>query len=236
MVDAEISLLNLDLSRFYRIYNNVHEMLGARDYEPLEKKLKRKAFISRYLGYMAELQDDSNDIDAFGVIDQLTLLFKRKKTQLLVYFLPLETKLAQNDMDYIINTLMVEKNAQHLVIVANSKATPKVSSVLGILGSRAQLFTENELLTNITKHQFVPKHVLVSGDEQKRVLDEFAKLPGDDEYHLDVFPGMFTEDAVAKYYNFQLDDLVRIERVRKDGFVDISYRVVTLPMTDKEKK
>ncbi len=234
MSDAAESLHNLDLNRFYRIYNTVYEMLADRGYKPLEAQLSKRKWVSRYLGYLAELEDDSNELDVFGIIDNMALLFKRGKKQLLVYFHPLDSKLCQNDMNYIHN-LMSEKKAQHLVIVANNKATPKVSSVLGILGHNAQLFNEAELVFNVTKHQLVPKHVCVTGEERESILKTYATLP-DGKQHIDLLPGMFTCDAVAKYYNYKVDDLIRIERPRKDGFVDISYRVVIYPITEKDRK
>lgn len=234
MSDATESLHCLDLNRFYRIYNTIYEMLNDRGYTPVQAQLSKKKWISCYLGYLAELDNDSSDMNVFGVIDNMTLLFKRGTKQLLVYFHPLDSKLCQSDMNCIHN-LKSEKKCQHLVIVANNKATPKVSSVLGILGHHAQLFSENELVLNITRHQLVPKHTCIVGEERNIVLNMYATLP-DGKQHNDLLPGMFTCDAIARYYNFKVDDLIRIERPRKDGFVDISYRIVIYPITDKDKK
>ena len=234
MTDAIDSLHNLDLNRFYRIYMTIHEMLDDRGYEPLETPMKKNTWISRYLGYLSELEDNSNDVDVFTVIDNMSLLFKRGKKQLLVYFHPLDSKIAQSDMNYVHN-LMSKKKAQHLIIVANNRATPKVSSVLGILGHHAQLFSDDELVFNVTRHQLVPKHICVTGEEREKVIKNYAMLP-DGKIHLDLLPAMFTSDAVAKYYNFKIDDLIRIERPRKDGFIDLSYRVVTPPITERDKK
>ena len=226
------SLHDLNLNRYYRIYTTVHEMLQSRGYTPLSDFLPKDQWISNYLGLLAELDDDDCELDEFGMIDQMTLLFKRGKKQLLVYFHPFDSKLAQKDMNAI-HALMGEKNAQHLVIVANNRATPKVSSVLGILGHNAQLFSEHELHFSIPKHQLIPKHVLVDDEERKHILESYAKLP-DGKIHPEVLPGMYTTDPVARYYNYKVDDLIRIERPRVDGFVDITYRIVTYPMADEK--
>nr|QBK87121.1 MAG: DNA-directed RNA polymerase subunit 5 [Marseillevirus LCMAC201] len=208
-------------------------MLKDREYTPGEPQLDKKKWISRYLGYLAELEDDSSGMDIFGIIDKMILLFVKGKKQLLVYFHPLNSKLCQSDMNCIHN-LLSEKESQHLIIVANNKATPKVSNVLGILGHNAQLFSEDELMFNVTRHQLVPKHIRLDGEERELVLNTFAILP-DGKQHLDLFPGMFTIDPIAKYYNFKVDDLICIERPRIDGFIDISYRIVIYPITDKDK-
>lgn len=232
--DAIEALHDLDLNRFYRIYHTVHEMTRDRGYTALEPQLDKKKWLSRYIGYLAELEDESNELDVFGIIDNMTLLFLRDKKQLLVYFHPFDSKIRQNDMN-VIHNLMGKKNAQHLIIVANNKATPKVSSVLGILGHHAQLFNEEELVFNVTKTQLVPKHICVTGQEREDILNTYTKLPGDDEQHLDLLPGIFTCDAVAKYYNYKVDDLIKIERPRKDGLIDLTYRMVIYPITDKDK-
>lgn len=234
MSDAAQTLHDLDLIRYFRIYTTIHEMLEDRGYTPLESMLTKKAWVSRYLGFLAELEDDENDTDSFTVIDNMTLLFKKNKKQLLVYFHPFDSKLSQNDMSYV-RSLMTKKNAQHLVLVVNKNATHKVSNVLEILGHNAQIFSEEELLLNVTRHQLVPKHILVTGQDRDDILKMFITLP-DGKQHMDLLPGMFTNDPIVKYYNFKVDDLIRIERPRNDGYFDLSYRIVIYPITEKDKK
>lgn len=229
---AAESLYALDLNKYYQIYHTVHEMLGDRGYIPLAEKLTKEEYISNYLGYLAEFEDESIELDVFSIIDKMALLFQHNKKKMLVYFHPFDSKLAQNDMSYIHN-MMNEKEAQHLIIIANNKATPKVANVLGILGSYAQLFTENELVINVTKHQLVPKHKLASKEEREKILNSYTKMP-DGNLHPELIPGIYTSDPIVKYYNFQPDDLIRIERPRKDGYFDLTFRIVTLPMTEKE--
>jgi DNA-directed RNA polymerases I, II, and III subunit RPABC1 len=224
-------LYNLNLNNYYNIYTTVHEMLEQRGYEPLETQSNKKEWISKYLGLIAELEESSKQ-DEFFMIDQMSLLFKRNKKLLLVYFHPFDIKLAQKDMNCI-HKLMGQKKAQHLIIIANNKATPKVTNVLGILGHNAQLFTEQELAFNITKHQLVPKHVKVDEQEKKHILEKYAKQP-DGSIHIEILPAIFITDPIVKFYGFKVDDLIRIERPRLDGYYDYTYRVVTNPISDKD--
>ena len=226
------TLYSLDLNKYYKIYVTIHEMLGDRAYTPVHTPLSKEEYISNYLGYLAEFEDESNELDVFSIIDNLALVFQRGRKNLLVYFHPFDSKLAQNDMSYIHN-MMNEKEAQHLIIVANNRATPKVSSVLGILGSYAQLFSENELVFNVTRHQLVPKHQKATDEEKAQILEKYTRMP-DGNLHPELIPGIYTSDPIVKYYNFQPDDLVRIERPRKDGYFDLTFRIVTHPMNDKE--
>jgi DNA-directed RNA polymerases I, II, and III subunit RPABC1 len=224
-------IYNLNLNNYYNIYTTIHEMLDQRGYEPIEPKMDKKIWVSKYLGLIAELENNTIT-DEFEMIDKMSLLFTRNKKLLLVYFHPFDIKLAQKDMNCV-HKLMNEKKAQHLIIVANNKATPKVTNVLGILGHNAQLFTEQELSFNITKHQLVPKHVKVDDEEKKHILEKYAKHP-DGNIHIEMLPAIFINDPVAKFYGFKVDDLIRIERPRLDGYFDYTYRVVTNPMSDKD--
>ena len=232
---AAESLHNLDLGRAYRIYNTVHEMMHDRGYLPVKPKLKKDAWISRYLGYLAEIEDEASKMSVFDIIDNMTLLFKyatKLTRKLLVYFHPLDAKLCQNDMNYI-HKLMAQKEAQHLIIVANNNATPKVTNVIEILGNRAQLFSENELVFNITKHQLVPPHMRVSEEEKQALLNAYTILQ-DGKQHPGLIPGIFTTDPVIRYYNFEAGDLIKILRPRRDGFTDLTFRIVTYPLSDKD--
>jgi len=233
MTDPGLELFyNLDLNRFYKIYTTIHEMLDVRGYTPIFPFLDKQQWIGQYLGFLAEIEDECNDFNIFNIVDNMSLIFKKGNKQLLVYFYPLDSKLCQNDMNYIHN-MMTEKNTQHLIIVSSNKATPKVASVIGILGHNAQLFSEDELVYNVTKHQLVPKHTCTSPEERTVILNHFAKNKNG-EIRADLLPAMFSCDIIARFYNFKIDDLIRIERARSDGFFDISYRIVTTPITEKD--
>ena len=66
---------------------------------------------------------------------------------------------------------MSTNNVLRAVIVLKHGMTPAASKVLNSLPKvKFDTFTESELLVNITEHQLVPKHVLLSSDEKKELL------------------------------------------------------------------
>lgn len=219
-MDAIDRLIDLDLDRFYTIYDNVHHMMKDRGYKSVSPQLSIKEFKSNYLGWLADLQDQK--LEAYDIIDELALIFVKKK-RLLVYFHVLDSKLCQNDITCI-HKMKKDKDAKELIIVAKNRATPKVSGVLSVIGDEAQLFSEDELLFNPTKHQLVSKHVLLNKKDRDDVIKRYAIV--DNQTRLDVFPALLANDAIAKYYHFKPNDIIRIERPRPDGYIDISYRVV----------
>ena len=70
-----------------------------------------------------------------------------------------------------------------------------------------QMMTFKELFVNISRHELVPPHRLITQDERTglqarlRLSDDFSELPR-----------LFSTDAVAKYYRFRPGDIVRIDR------------------------
>ena len=227
-------LLNLDLNRYYRIYSTIHEMLNDRNFTPVVPMMTKNEWISQYIGLLSDLQNPDEEFEAFDLIDSLSLFFTsnvNKHNKLIVYFHPFDSKLAQKDINFI-HHKMSEENIKHLIIVANNKATPKVSNVLKLLGHGAQIFSEEELMFNMTKCQLVPKHTKVDNGEKERLLNTYAKMP-DGKLHPEIFPAIFITDPVVKYYNFKIDDIIKIERPRKDGYYDITYRIVTSPLSEE---
>jgi len=42
-----------------------------------------------------------------------------------------------------------------------------------VLPSVIEVFLESDLLVNITKHELVPKHILLSREEKKKLLERY---------------------------------------------------------------
>ena len=228
-VDA---LLKLNEYKHYNIYLIVHEMMADRGFTPVKSRLSRKQWTSRHVGYIAQLEADSSAENLYAILDEMIILFENDEITTMIYFFPLDTTLRQVDMNHIQN-LMAENGADHLIIVSKTKPTPSCTQVLKLMDDTQQLFREEELAFNITKHQLVPKHSKLTGGERQRVIDNFAIVNGVER--IDILPGIFTSDPVCKYYNFKVDDLIKIERARMDGYYDISYRIVIQPITDRDK-
>ena len=70
---------------------------------------------------------------------------------------------------------------------------------------RLELFFENELLINITKHVLVPQHEVLN-DEEKRALLARYKLKDSQ------LPRVQKKDAVARYYGLTAGQVMKMTR------------------------
>ena len=102
---------------------------------------------------------------------------------------------------------MQEENISRALIVVQSGMTPSAKQALVDMAPKYILeqFREAELMINITEHELVPEHVVMTTDEKRELLARY-KLK---EHQL---PRIQQSDPVARYFGL------------KRGQVCIGYR------------
>lgn len=81
-----------------------------------------------------------------------------------------------------------------------------------------QLFWIDTLVINITKHEFVPKHRVISEEEKILLLKKYSLTS------YNQLPLILKNDPVAKYYGMKRCDIVEIKRESETAGEYISYR------------
>lgn len=101
----------------------------------------------------------------------------------------------------------------HGIIIYRDNATPVAKKMIqNNTNIQLELFKEEELLYNITKHILVPIHEYLSDSD----TIEFKKKFGTK------IPVILSTDVIARFYNFKKGSIIRI--IRKDDYV--VYRIV----------
>ena len=92
-----------------------------------------------------------------------------------------------------------------------------------------QIFNIKNVLFNVTKHILVPKHKYISDED---FLNDWKKK-NTIEYSIDTIksrlPKILLNDPIVSYYNFNINDIIKIIRKNQYG-IDISYRIVSLSL------
>ena len=82
-----------------------------------------------------------------------------------------------------------------------------------------ELFNELELQYDPTLHDLVPKHIILTKEEKKNVLQQFNLT-------LSQLPKLSNTDVIARYYNMKNGDLIKIIRTSPSAGKCITYRAV----------
>lgn len=107
---------------------------------------------------------------------------------------------------------MNELGTHHGVIVYKDNATPMAKKVVdNSQDIIIELFTEEELQYNITKHRLVPKHERLPAEEAIVFKKRFGTK----------FPVILRTDAISRFYGYNKGDIIKINRT--DGII---YRIV----------
>jgi DNA-directed RNA polymerase I, II, and III subunit RPABC1 len=113
---------------------------------------------------------------------------------------------------------VAEKKYHTGILVTQGALTPSAYKIIPTVLPRViETFQEADLLVNITKHELVPKHVLLSPEEKKRLLERYRLKESQ-------LPRIQVNDPVAKYLGLKRGQVVKIIRKSETAGRYASYR------------
>ena len=116
---------------------------------------------------------------------------------------------------------MQEENITRAIMVVQQGMTPAAKQSLVAMAPKYLLeyFLESELAINITEHELVPEHVVLTPEEKRELLGRY-KLKENQLMRIQ------TGDPVARYFGLKRGQVVKIIRPSQTAGRYISYRVV----------
>jgi len=116
---------------------------------------------------------------------------------------------------------MQEENITRAIIVVQTGMTPSAKQSLVDMAPKYILeqFLESELLINLTEHELVPEHVVMTAEEKEELLKRY-KLK--DNMLMRIQAG----DPVARYFGLKRGQVCKIIRSSETAGRYISYRLV----------
>ncbi|KAF4552517.1 DNA-directed RNA polymerases I, II, and III subunit RPABC1-like protein [Elsinoe fawcettii] len=116
-------------------------------------------------------------------------------------------------------TFLNEHNYYSGVFVTGASITSSALKSAANLPIGMEVWPEQDLLVNITRHELVPKHILLTPTEKKALLERYRLK----ETQL---PRIRMEDPVAKYLGLRRGQVVKIIRKSETAGRYASYRWV----------
>lgn len=116
---------------------------------------------------------------------------------------------------------MQEENITRAIIVVQQGMTPSAKQALTDMAPKYILeqFLESELLINITEHELVPTHIILTSEEKAELLARY-KLKESQLMRIQA------SDPVARYFGLKRGQVVKIIRPSETAGRYISYRFV----------
>ncbi len=217
------------LSRLWRIVRTTKQMCLDRGYELTEEECN------------ISLNDFANAVcDENGAPQRTKMAFTaRPSTEMLARYTPLRRPGQEEDPAPQIGTIHVEFNPSASVGIKDLKAFAQLlsdkqfytgifivqsaptSSALKIIPSLLptimEIFKEEDLLVNISRNELVPKHILLSPEEKKGLLERYRLK----ETQL---PRIRVDDPMARFLGLRRGQVVKIIRKSETAGRYASYR------------
>jgi len=201
-----------EVTKLYRAYKTIHEMVHDRGYLVSQNELDMT------------LQQFQEKYAQTGVVERESLTFLVQKKDdpadsLLVFFPADETVGVKPIRKY--TERMSSQEVLKGIIVYQKNLTPSAQKVITQMAPKylIEIFSDSELLVNITRHSLVPKHVVLTNDEKKMLLERY-KLK---ELQL---PRIQPSDPVARYYGLRKGQVVKILRSSETAGRYITNRLI----------
>lgn len=202
--------LSPEAARLFRVYRTISNMLDKRGYMvPKGMRELTPAIFSERFG-----QDNVSR-------ESLTILVEKADddaNQLFVFF-PEDEKVGVKPIK-IYTDRMRNEGVVNAIMILRVDITPFAKQAVQEMSDsfRIEHFKESELLVDITKHQLVPEHQVLTPNEKTELLKRYRLKDSQ-------LPRIQPNDPVARYYGMRRGQVVKIIRPSETAGRYVTYRI-----------
>lgn len=194
-----------DKINLYKVRNTIIEMIEDRGiHVPEIEKIGIDEFIIKYNNKLLDIYIEDNDIKIYVYFHNDVKNFSKNDLKNLM-------KKITNDYEDNINVILLLREKE------NSAVTKELSKEIY---KNVEVFLKKNMMFNITHHEYVPKHSILSKEEEKDLLEKYNLTTSKK------LPKISKDDPVAKYYGMKTDQICKIIRKSPEVGTYIYYRLV----------
>jgi DNA-directed RNA polymerase I, II, and III subunit RPABC1 len=201
--------LSPEASRLFRVYKTISGMLDKRGY--MIPKSMREMTPADFLQKFGEYPNR----------EALTILVEKAddETNQLFVFFPEDEKVGVKPIKVYTDRMRTE-GVSNAIMVLRVDITPFAKQAVQEMSDAfcMEHFKEAELLVDITQHQLVPQHELLTKSEKIELLKRYRLK----ETQL---PRIQPNDPVARYYGMKRGNVVKIIRPSETAGRYVTYRI-----------
>ena len=196
-----------DKKNLYKVRETILEMINDRGYlVPISENITFEQFLLKY---------NNKNIDIF-INDEV------KNKKIYIHFHNDIKNFSKGDLKNITQKVISEFSDEdiNLILLLREKENSAVSKeLMKEAYKNVEVFLKKNMLFNITHHVLVPKHILLSKEEEKDLLEKYNTNKGK-------LPKISKVDPIAKYYGMKSDQICKIIRKSPEVGEYIYYRLV----------
>lgn len=192
----------------FKVRKTVIEMLGDRNYIiPESEKISFDEFSIKF-------KNKSMDIYIDNTNENLGKVY--------VYFHNENKTISKLDLKNLFNKIVENYQDEEikLIILLKEKGNGSILKEINKeVYKNVEIFMNKNMIFNITHHEFVPKHSILTENETDELLDKYSTT-------LNKLPKIYKSDPVAKYYGMKSNQVCKIIRRSPEVGDYIYYRLV----------
>jgi DNA-directed RNA polymerases I, II, and III subunit RPABC1 len=196
-------------ARLFRVYRTIGNLLEKRGY--MVPKGMREITPAEFKNRFGEHPNR----------DMLTILVEKAddaSNQLFVFF-PDDPKVGVKPIKVYTDRMKAE-GVKNAILILKVDITPFAKQAVQEMSDtyRIEHFKESELLVDITKHQLVPTHQVLTANEKSELLKRYRLKDTQ-------LPRIQPNDPVARYYGMKRGQVVKIIRPSETAGRYVTYRI-----------
>jgi DNA-directed RNA polymerase I, II, and III subunit RPABC1 len=196
-----------DKKILYKVRKTIIEMINDRGYNiPEVENLTFEQFMIKY---------NNKNLDIY--IDD-----KEKNQKIYIHFYNELKNFSKSDLKAIMQKIIAEYQDEdiNIILLLREKENSAVTKELQKPSLKnVEIFLKNNMIFNITHHELVPKHILLTTNEEKEILERYNTTKGK-------LPKISISDPIVKYYGMKTNQICKIIRKSPEVGNYIYYRLV----------
>lgn len=141
-------------------------------------------------------------------------------TDMMYVFFPDEAKIGIKHIQGYVAKMEADK-VQRAIVIVRQGLTPSARQAMKEVGPTyiMEEFLESEMLINITEHELVPQHTLLTTEEKEELFSRYRLKEAQ-------LMKMLAIDPVARYYGFKRGQVIKIVRKSDTAGRYVTHRLV----------
>jgi len=205
-IELNVNEMNKDeLSRLFKVWKTLNQMMKDRGYEINKEE---------YKDWFSDIKDKKAMRGVFTKID------KNDGKKIITYYQYFPDQKINSDSIKNYLEVMKDSKVNSGIIIISGKLSQQAKQKVQDINKELQIeiFTVNELVVNITEHELVPKHILLSKEDKDLLLKRYKIKENQ-------LPKILVTDPVARYLGLKRGDVVKIIRESETAGRYITYRI-----------